>query len=97
MDSIKNIQAKLYEILSASDISDAEEIARMAAEEAGKEEHLQKAKTIEKTLQEKYGKKFLWQIVKEDCEKRGVKFDERRDEDKAVIKLEMIDNGVVEE
>lgn len=88
MDSVKNIQTKLYEILSDSGISGAEEIAKKAAKEAGREMLLQKVKDIEKTLQEKYKNKYLWQIVKEDCEKRGAKFDERREEDKAVIRME---------
>lgn len=51
MDSVKNIQTKLYEILSDSGISDAEEIAKKAAKEAGREMLLQKVKDIEKTLQ----------------------------------------------
>lgn len=88
MDDIKNIQVKLYEILSDSGVSGTEEIAKKATKETGREMLLQKAKEIEKTLQEKYKNKYLWQIVKEGCEKRGAKFDERREEDKAVIKME---------
>lgn len=89
MDSIKNIQTKLYTILSEAGIPDAEDIVKKTVKEAGREAFLQKAKEIEKTLQEKYANKYLWQIVKEDCEKRGVRFDERREEDKEIAKINL--------